>query len=167
MAYTFLPKTSACSWRQKGLLAPPPVARTPLTGTPPIFADRTRFAQILMNFGSNAIKYNRPGGKVTFRVSVPDAGRLRVSVADTGFGIAPDKQKKLFLPFERAGQETGPIEGTGIGLAITRRLANLMRGSVGFQSEPSRGSEFWVELPVHGTADAEAPPEPRPIDPAP
>jgi PAS domain S-box-containing protein len=116
---------------------------------PPIAGDRTRFSQILMNFGSNAIKYNRPSGRTTFAVSVPDPGIVRVSVRDTGIGIPADKQGKLFQPFQRAGQETGPIEGTGIGLVITKRLAQAMRGDVGFQSVPGEGSVFWVDMPAH------------------
>ena len=121
----------------------------PLPGTrPTIVGDRTRFAQILMNYGSNAIKYNRSGGHVTFAVSLPVPDRVRVTVSDDGAGIPLDKQDKLFQPFQRAGQETGPIEGTGIGLAISKRLAELMAGSVGFHSVPARGSEFWIEMPV-------------------
>jgi signal transduction histidine kinase/ActR/RegA family two-component response regulator len=116
---------------------------------PMIMADRTRFAQILMNFGSNAIKYNRAGGSLKFVLSVTDPDCVRVTVADTGIGIPLDKQAKVFQPFQRAGQETGPIEGTGIGLSITKRLAELMRGSVGFRSTPSQGSEFWVDMPIH------------------
>ncbi len=113
-----------------------------------ISADRTRFTQILMNYGANAIKYNRKGGAATFTVALRDPGRVRVCVADTGVGIPDDKQEKLFQPFQRAGQEAGPIEGTGIGLAISKRLAELMSGTVGFRSAPGDGSEFWVDLPA-------------------
>jgi PAS domain S-box-containing protein len=129
-------------------------------GLPMIAADRTRFAQILMNLGSNAIKYNRPAGDVVFAVSVPDAEQLRISVKDSGIGIPLDKQSSIFQPFQRAGQETGPIEGTGIGLVITRRLALLMKGDVGFQSAPGQGSEFWVSLPIHSSRRSSQAPAP-------
>jgi PAS domain S-box-containing protein len=122
------------------------IAPLPLD-VPLVSADRTRFAQILMNFGSNAIKYNRPHGSVTFTVSTAPS-LVRVAVGDTGMGIPVESQSKLFQPFQRAGQETGPIEGTGIGLVITKRLAELMGGSVGFRSTPGHGSEFWVEMPI-------------------
>jgi PAS domain S-box-containing protein len=112
-----------------------------------ISADRTRFTQILMNYGSNAIKYGRSGGTVNFRAIPSSAGHVRVAVVDDGIGIARDKHSRIFQPFQRAGQEAGSIEGTGIGLAITKRLAQLMEGDVGFDSEPDRGSVFWVELP--------------------
>ena len=72
-----------------------------------------------------------------------------MTVRDTGLGIPLDRQSKVFQPFQRAGQETGPIEGTGIGLTITRRLAERMGGTVNFRSVPSEGSEFWVDLPTH------------------
>ncbi len=133
---------------------------------PMVRADRTRFAQIVMNLGSNAIKYNRPGGTVTLSVSVPTPHTLRVVVADTGIGIPIDRQNKLFQPFQRAGQETGPIEGTGIGLVITKRLAELMGGSVGYRSAPGTGSEFWVDLPAHMQAPA-APSVAAPADSTP
>ncbi len=116
---------------------------------PMVSADRTRFVQILMNLGSNALKYNRPNGVVRFSVSAPDLERVRVTVEDEGIGIPLDKQASLFQPFQRAGQETGPIEGTGIGLVITKRLVELMQGEIGFSSVPDQGSNFWVALPTH------------------
>ncbi len=122
-------------------ISPPPA------NLPEVQADRTRFLQILMNYGSNAIKYNRSGGHVVLVASVV-GGFVRVTVEDTGLGIPEDKHDKLFQPFQRAGQETGPIEGTGIGLAITKRLAELMGGSVGFRSRLALGSAFWVDIPV-------------------
>jgi CheY-like chemotaxis protein len=117
-------------------------------GIPPVIADRTRLAQILMNLGSNAIKYGKANGHVAFRTEVR-SGSVRITVIDDGIGIPEDKRDRIFDPFQRAGQEAGPIEGTGIGLTISKRLAELMRGSVGFQSQVSQGSEFWIELPAH------------------
>jgi len=114
-----------------------------------VTADRTRFSQILMNLGSNAIKYNRAAGSATFIVSQPRPTHVRVAVRDTGVGIPTDRQDKVFQPFQRAGQEVGPIEGTGIGLLISRRLARLMGGELGFRSVEGDGSEFWVDIPSH------------------
>jgi CheY-like chemotaxis protein len=73
---------------------------------------------------------------------------LRVAVIDDGIGIPADKRDKIFEPFQRAGQEAGPIEGTGIGLTISKRLAELMHSSIGFKSEVGLGSEFWIDLPI-------------------
>jgi signal transduction histidine kinase len=84
-------------------------------------AARTRIAQILMNFGSNAIKYGRRDGTVTFELSRSASGGLRIFVVDNGIGIPAGKLSMIFEPFQRAGQETGTIEGTGIGLAISKR----------------------------------------------
>lgn len=123
---------------------------------PQVNADRTRFRQIVMNFTSNAIKYGRPRGSVNLEARVSGAC-IRVSVVDNGIGIANDKQARIFEPFHRAGQEAGPIQGTGIGLAICKQLAELMNGRVGFESTVSEGSEFWVELPL-------IEPNPRPIE---
>jgi signal transduction histidine kinase len=101
---------------------------------PRIVADPGRFHQILMNFGSNAIKYNRANGSVIFGASAARASFLRICVADTGIGIPDDQRHNLFEPFQRAGQERGSIEGTGMGLAISKRLAALMHGEIGFSS---------------------------------
>jgi PAS domain S-box-containing protein len=116
---------------------------------PRVMADRTRFAQILINFGSNALKYGKPGGSAEFSVELLGDGFTRVSITDDGIGIPIDQQDKIFQPFHRAGQETGPIQGTGIGLAITRRLAALMGARVAFESTPGQGSRFWIDLPIH------------------
>jgi PAS domain S-box-containing protein len=122
---------------------------------PRVKADRTRFKQILMNYGSNAIKYGRKHGSASFRAQLRD-GSVHIEVSDDGIGIPEDKQDKIFSPFHRAGQETGTIEGTGIGLAITKRLAELMGGSVGFASTQGEGSRFWIELPIYERAAHEA-----------
>ena len=120
---------------------------------PRVVADRVRFKQVLLNFGTNAIKYGRAGGHATIQVEALE-DVVRISVADDGVGVAPEKQARIFEPFYRAGQETGAIEGTGIGLAITKRLAELMDGRVGFTSAPTRGSTFWIELPAHTPTEA-------------
>jgi PAS domain S-box-containing protein len=110
-----------------------------------VVADRTRLKQILMNYGSNAIKYGRAGGSAEFVASARD-GIVRISVNDDGVGIPLHKQPTIFQPFQRAGQETGPIEGTGIGLVISKRLAEVMDGTVGFESSEDGGTRFWLEL---------------------
>jgi PAS domain S-box-containing protein len=126
------------------------------SGTPPVIADRTRLAQVLMNLGSNAIKYGKADGHVAFRTE-HGSSSVRITVVDNGIGIPQDKRDRIFDPFQRAGQETGPIEGTGIGLTISKRLAELMRARIGFQSQVDHGSEFWIELPAHVDEAADEP----------
>lgn len=114
----------------------------------PVFlrADRTRLKQILINLLSNAIKYNRPGGQVTVECTPRPPSSIRLSVRDTGAGLTPAQAAQLFQPFNRLGRESGAQEGTGIGLMVTKHLAELMGGAIGVESAPGVGSVFWVEL---------------------
>jgi len=110
-------------------------------------ADRTRLKQALLNLLSNAVKYNQEGG--TLSVScVHDGDAIQVRVSDTGAGLTPEQQVRLFSPFERLDADKTGIEGTGIGLALSRRLMELMHGEIGVESKPGVGSTFWVRLPV-------------------
>jgi PAS domain S-box-containing protein len=109
-------------------------------------ADRRRLVQVLNNLISNAIKYNKEAGAVTVRCAVQAVGRVRISVTDTGLGLSKDKQSQLFQSFNRLGAEMGQVEGTGIGLVITRHLVEGMAGSIGVESTRDIGSTFWVEL---------------------
>lgn len=113
-----------------------------------IDADKTRIKQVMINLLSNAIKYNRPGGKVTVSCAITQERLLRVIVADTGLGLAPELLEQLFQPFNRLGHEAGSTEGTGIGLVVTKQLVELMGGVIGVHSEVGVGSSFWFELPI-------------------
>jgi len=114
----------------------------------PVFvkADRTRLKQIIINLLSNAIKYNKEHGSVVVSCTPSTSERIRISVADTGVGLSPDKIAQLFQPFNRLGQEVGGVAGTGIGLVVTKRLAELMEGVLGVESTVDVGSVFWCEL---------------------
>ncbi|MEN8170786.1 MAG: ATP-binding protein [Pseudomonadota bacterium] len=112
-----------------------------------IRADRTRLKQVLLNLLSNAIKYNREQGSVKLEAQTVNETSLRISISDTGNGIAKGRFDLLFQPFNRLNAEGGEIEGTGIGLAITRNLVEMMGGHVGVDSEQGVGSRFWIELP--------------------
>lgn len=114
----------------------------------PIFvkADRTRVKQVLINLLFNAIKYNKPGGSVAVECSASSPDSVRISIRDTGKGLAPDQLAQLFQPFNRLGKETSAEEGTGIGLVVTKRLVELMKGTIGVDSTVGVGSVFWIEL---------------------
>ena len=109
-------------------------------------ADRTRVKQVLINLLSNAIKYNKAGGSVVVDYIESTPGRIRICVKDTGEGLSPDKLMQLFQPFNRLGKEAGVEEGTGIGLMVSKRLVELMKGEIGVESTIGVGSVFWIDL---------------------
>ncbi len=109
-------------------------------------ADRTRVKQILINLLSNAIKYNRDGGTVEVSCNTSASKCVRISIKDTGPGLPPEKLAQLFQQFNRLGQETGSVEGTGIGLVVSKQLVELMGGAIGVESTVGQGSVFWFEL---------------------
>jgi len=121
---------------------------------PLLWTDSTRLVQVLLNLLSNAVKYNREGGTVTLTSQEMPNRMLRISVIDTGRGIPVEKRDSLFRPFERLGREAGNIEGTGIGLTITRQILGLLGGQVGYESEEGKGSTFWADVPMSEHDDA-------------
>jgi signal transduction histidine kinase len=112
-----------------------------------VMGDRQRLKQILLNLLSNAVKYNRQGGRVELVCGPADGDRMRVAVRDTGPGIPPDALGQLFVPFERLGSEQTGVEGAGLGLPLSKRLAEAMGGTLEVSSSAGQGSTFWVELP--------------------
>jgi CheY-like chemotaxis protein len=119
-------------------------------------ADRTRLKQVLINLLSNAIKYNQPGGKVEVDCSRSTPGHIRVRIKDTGAGLPPDMLAQLFQPFNRLGQEGGTEEGTGIGLVMSKRVVEQMKGVIGVESTVGVGSVFWFELDAAVAPELEA-----------
>lgn len=113
-----------------------------------VLCDRTRLLQVLLNLFSNGVKYTEEGGLVTVNCSRQGDSFVRVSVNDNGQGISESQRKQLFEPFNRLGAEYSGIEGTGIGLAITKRLVELMAGQIEIESTPGVGTSFHVDLPI-------------------
>lgn len=112
-----------------------------------VISDVTRLRQVFINLLSNAIKYNNKNGKVTISCSITSNNKIRVSISDTGKGVSVEKQGYLFKAFNRLGAEETEIDGTGIGLVITKNIVELMGGNIGVESELNKGSTFWFELP--------------------
>jgi len=129
-------------------------------------ADSQRLMQVLLNLLDNAVKYNVKGGTVMVNLeqrSCPRGDTMRISVVDTGRGMPPDALEVIFTPFTRLGADSTSIPGTGIGLAITRRLVEAMGGTITVTSEPGKGSTFSVDLSMdQGTANTS--PNGNPVD---
>jgi PAS domain S-box-containing protein len=121
-----------------------------------IVADASRVRQILLNLLSNAVKYNREGGMILVSCQALET-TVRITVVDTGQGIAEPQRAQVFQPFQRLGAERTATEGTGIGLVICKKIAEAMHGAIGFHSQEGIGSRFWVELPAV-RVEQEAPP---------
>jgi len=111
-------------------------------------ADRTRLKQVLLNILSNAIKYNVENGKISIQCSFTDKELTRISIMDTGLGLSDVNKNKLFTAFERLGAEQSDVEGSGIGLVITKNIVELMGGSIGVESSLGKGSTFWFDIPT-------------------
>jgi PAS domain S-box-containing protein len=135
-------------------LQPPQV----VPDTPPLLGDETRVKQVLTNLLSNAVKYNVDGGRVDLRVRRDGADGVLIEVQDTGLGLTAEQLGRLFQPFDRLGRETSGVEGTGIGLVISRRLAECMGGSLQARSTPGEGSVFALRLPAAAPGSARAGP---------
>jgi signal transduction histidine kinase len=112
-----------------------------------VVTDKYRLNQVLINLISNAIKYNKENGTVEIYYQL-DANKVRIFVKDSGKGIQVNKQLQLFTAFDRLGHGSGSIEGTGIGLVISKKLIEAMHGSIGYESQEGVGSTFWVDIPL-------------------
>jgi PAS domain S-box-containing protein len=123
------------------------VMPSPLPDAAALRADHTRLKQVLLNLLGNAIKYNRRGGAVRIDCR-PIADGLRITIADDGPGLSAEQCARLFGAFERLNAGAGEVEGSGLGLALSRGLVTAMHGRIGVDSQPGEGSRFWIELPL-------------------
>ena len=128
----------------------------PLEKLPTLFvgvrADRVRLKQVLLNLLSNGVKYNSENGKLTLECIYGNDSQVRINVKDTGSGISTEQQARLFMAFDRLDVDQAEIEGTGIGLVITKNIVELMDGEIGVESHPGKGSNFWITLPGEATS---------------
>jgi PAS domain S-box-containing protein len=113
-----------------------------------VIADNVRYKQALINLLSNAVKYNNMGGEVDVKLALITSKTLRLSVRDNGKGIPANRQAEVFQPFNRLNAEFSKIEGSGVGLVITKQLVEMMNGRLDFDSTEGVGTEFWIDLPI-------------------
>jgi signal transduction histidine kinase/ActR/RegA family two-component response regulator/CHASE3 domain sensor protein len=111
-----------------------------------VHADRQRLKQVLLNLLSNAIKFNRNGGSIVLACEETSENKLRIEITDSGCGISPEGLKKIFTPFERLAADRTEVGGTGLGLALSKRLVEAMGGTIGVESAVGLGSKFFIEL---------------------
>ena len=117
--------------------------------------DPTRLKEVLLNLLSNAVKYNSKKGSITVTVESLESDRVKISVFDTGEGLSPEQISHMFEPFNRLGAELSSIEGTGIGLAISKRIIGLLGGEIGYtNTKDGGGSCFWIEIPSATAGDS-------------
>jgi CheY-like chemotaxis protein/two-component sensor histidine kinase len=127
-----------------------------MTDTIFVDVDLIRIKQVILNLISNAIKYNKPNGTVVVSYVKLNHYKIRLGIKDNGYGIPQDKMDKVFTPFERCHSEAKHIEGTGVGLTISKQLVELMSGVIGFESVEDKGSYFYIDLPISGAIDIQA-----------
>jgi len=113
-----------------------------------VVADNIRLKQALVNLLGNSVKYNSMGGEVELRLSLVEDAFMRIGVRDNGYGIAANRQREMFQPFNRLNAEYSKVEGSGVGLVITKQLVEMMNGKLDFISTESVGTEFWIDLPL-------------------
>ena len=130
-----------------------------------LVGDPTRVTQILTNLLSNAVKYNHAGGSVSIEAASPEPGWVEITVRDTGMGMTAEQRAALFQPFNRLGRERSGLPGTGIGLVISQRLAEMMDGSLRVESHDAPGASFVLRLPAASTTVAAVAEEARPQEP--
>jgi PAS domain S-box-containing protein len=124
------------------------IDQTKGTKLPMVRTDPLRLRQIIANLSINAVKYNRPGGHLIVSATVISSTTIRVAIEDNGLGIPHDQKEGVFQRFNRLGRDRSTIEGTGVGLSISKTLTELIDADIGFVSEEGVGSTFWVDIPI-------------------
>ena len=152
----------ACRQAHRSAQAKAVVVQVHAAGAALVRADRHRVLQVALHLLSNAIKFNREGGRVDIRVHRSGRSPVRVAVSDEGAGLSAAQIARLFAPFERLGAADAGIEGTGLGLTLSRGLVRRMGGTIGVESSPGQGATFWFALPAADEVAVPTVPDARP-----